>query len=237
MARLKSRDRFIPNGFVFYQPQTGWKAPKNRSFETIVNALIHHRKGNPHLVEKHHWATDHDTVADELDAFNAAVCERMGWKDFIQSNFTGSAPPKFFAPSPSDQSSLAAAAGRIKKIWSGIRTLSQWYDSQEPGVPAELSTARAKTCSECLMNQPGDFSTWFTGPAAEAIKRQIEKFADRKLSTPYDDKLHTCAACLCVNKLSVHAPLHLKVANLSKEVEAELRKGNPDCWVVREMAQ
>jgi hypothetical protein len=47
---LKSRDRQIPNGLKFLQPETNWQPARFASFNVIVNSLINHRKSNPHLI-------------------------------------------------------------------------------------------------------------------------------------------------------------------------------------------
>lgn len=231
--RLKDRQRQVPNGYKFLQPQTNWQSPFFASFNVIVSSLIAHRKANPHLVKQHGWRTDEAGVADEVDEYNARICAQNGWTQYIMAPLGEPPPPKSKPPTIQDQKQLSAAGLKAAKVWSGVKTLNEWYDSQEPAVPAELSIARAKACSECPFNEPGDYSKWFVAPAAEAIKRQVEKFSDRKLSTPYDDKLQVCKACLCVNKLSVHAPLRLKLAHMRPDVYAELETA-PDCWVVRE---
>ncbi len=78
MATLKNRQNQIPGGFKFYQAETGWNAPDWRSFETIVLALIDHRRGNPYLLKKHGWAIEHAAVAFEVDAYNAKLCQANG---------------------------------------------------------------------------------------------------------------------------------------------------------------
>jgi hypothetical protein len=233
MSRLKSRQKFIPNGFRFYQPETKWYAPNGSSFQIIVNALVAHRTANPFLAKQHGWQTDPNAVADEVDEFNARICEQMGWMDYVQEASGGSPPPKFLAPSPSDQSKLAAVAGRVKKIWSGVRTLNDWIDSGDPPVPAEQAEGRAAACAACLKNTPGDFTTWFTQPAADAIKRQQEKLADRKLATSKDELINVCSVCLCPLKLKVHTPLAYINAHLSDPVLRELEQV-PGCWMVEE---
>jgi len=235
MARLKSRQKFIPGGFKFYQPETGWRSPANASFQVIVNALIAHRRGQPFLVDKHKWSLEPEAVADELDVFNATVCEKMGWKDYIHAGTGGEFPiPKFNAPSVSDPSKLAAVAGRVKKIWSGIRTLNEWDVSGDPAVPQEQAESRARACGSCNKNTPGDFTSWFTQPAAEAIRRQMRKREERQLTTSLDDRINVCAVCLCPLKLKVHTPMKHIQAHMSEEVMAEL-KGVPGCWVIEEL--
>lgn len=233
MARLKNRQMFIPHGFRYYVPETNWNAPRNASFEIVVQALIAHRKGNSHLRQQHNWSIDHATVANEVDAYNAAICEKMGWNTFIQSPIGAGPPPKPQAPSPGDQNRLVAAAGQVKRIWSGIRTLSDWWDSGEPGVPQEQAEGRAKACVACPRNEQGDFSRWFTQPAAEAIRRQMEKAKARNLKTSVDEQLMVCGACLCPMRLKVHTPLKHINAHLTEDVLSELQSA-PACWIVAE---
>ena len=236
MSRLKSRQKFIPNGFVFYQPETKWRSPANASFEIVVQSLMAHRNAQPFLAKKHGWKLEHDEVADEVDAFNARICEQMGWMDYVQAPLGAAPPPKFPAPSPSDASKLAAVAGHVKKIWAGVRTLTDWIDSGEPAVPTDQSSARAAVCAICPKNTPGDFTTWFTKPAAEAIRRQIQKVEHRNLSTPYDDKINVCEVCLCPLKLKVHTPLSHINAHLTEDVLHDLERA-PNCWIVSERNQ
>lgn len=233
MTRLKSRQKFIPNGFRFYQPETKWREPKNASFEVLVNALIAHRLGQPFLAKQHGWNLEHDAVADEVDEFNAKICEQMGWTDYIQSPSGGSPPPKFHAPSPSEQGKLVAAAGHVRKIWSGVRTLNDWIESGEPAVTQEQSNARAVVCAVCPENGKGDWTHWFTQPAAEVIKRQMEKLEERKLTTTSDDKIQICEVCTCPLRLKVHTPLKFINAHLDDDVLRDLERVH-GCWIPAE---
>ena len=157
------------------QPETGWQSQKFASFSSIVNSLIAHRMANPALVEKHGWATDQAGVEDAVDAFNARVCVQMGWTDYVMMAEGESPPPKSRPPSQSELQQVSVAAGRAKKIWAGVRTLNDWLDSNEPPVEAEVSSARAAICAKCPKNTEGDFTKWFTKPAAGAITKQIER--------------------------------------------------------------
>lgn len=234
MSRLRNRQLQIPGGFRFYQPQTKWQPPPFASFNTIVQGLISHRNANPALRDQHHWATDDATVEIEVDEFNARICEQAGWGDYVQAAIGGAAPPFFPVPNQIDQSKLAVAASSVKKIWAGVRTLNDWLDSGDAPVPAEQSGARAGVCASCPKNVPGDFSNWFTRPASEAIRKQLERVKDRNLSTPNDEKLNVCDVCLCPMKLKVHTPLNFINAHLSQQIVDELAAGNPACWIVRE---
>jgi hypothetical protein len=233
--RLKSRQLQIPNGFKFIQPETGWVAPRFASFNSIAKNLAAHRKSRPDLIAKHSWRTDMEGVEFDLEQFNIRLCLRHGWTDYLEGMEGGGGPlPKSRPPTQSEVEQVSAAAGRAKKIWSGVKTLNDWIDSGDAPVPAKQAGDRAAVCVQCTMNTAGDFTSWFTKPAAGAIKSQIEKLQARKLSTPHDEKLNVCDVCLCPLKLKVHTPLSFIQANMSEAVLSELQKVEK-CWIVKEM--
>jgi len=235
MARLNNRQLQIPFGFKFYQPETRFNCRMNSSFNSIVDQVIAMRKANPALTAKHGWSVDWNTVADEVDAFNAAICERMNWTQFINQPGAGVPPsPKFKALSPQNEKQLSAVAVKVKKVWQGVKTLNDWIESGEPAVPTELSQKRAETCAACALNGKGGLEEWFTKPAAAAIKLQLGKLADRKLSTTVDNQLNVCTACLCPLKLKVHTPLEFVTAHLEEQTKKEL---DPKCWILAEIGQ
>lgn len=233
MARLNNRNRMIPFGLRFYQPETRFDATSSVSFNNLVDRVVAMRKANPALVAKHGWATDWNAVADEVDAFNAAICERMGWLDFINQPGAGAPPtPKFKALQPLAEKQLSAVASKVKKVWQGVKTINDWIESDTPAVPAEQAQKRADTCAACPLNGTGGLEEWFTKPAAAAIKVQFERLAQRKLSTTVDDRLNVCSACLCPLKLKVHAPLEFISPHMGDDVRALL---DPSCWITSEI--
>lgn len=232
--RLKDRNKQIPNGFKFLQPETGWRPPRFASFAVIVNGLIAHRKGRPDLIAKHNWSVDYDTVANEVDRFNVLVCERHNWTTYITEGLGAAVPPKPMALLQQEKREISVAAGKATKIWGGIKTLNEWIDSGTDPVLRNVAESRALACSKCNMNGDGDFTSWFTRPASEVIKRQIEKLSNRKLTTTSDDKINICKVCLCPLKLKVHTPITYIKANLSDEVMRELEKV-PGCWIPAEV--
>lgn len=228
--KLKSRQLQIPGGFKFVQPEVKtWRPRGYISFEALVQQVIALRRGNSALLAKG-LSIDHDTVANEVENFNVAICQRMGWTNYITGD-TGVAPiPKPMAPQQTP-GEVAAAAGKAKIIWSGVRTLNSWIDSGEPAVEQAEAERRAGICTECPMNGKGGLERFFTAPASEAIKRQFEKLESRKLATSHDAKLGVCEACYCPLKLKVWAPIRFIKDNLSDSVITELRKGK-NCWIL-----
>lgn len=232
MARLNSRQLQIPGGFKFRQPEISYQSRPFESFDSIVNSLIAARKGNPHVTQKFGWSTDIATVGNELDSYNARICEMMGWSQYITS--TGaSAPPPPKTIAPQQQASVQSAAGRVSKIWAGVKTLNDWLDSGEPPVAREIAESRAATCAACPRNGTGDFEKWFTRPASETIRKQLEKAHHMNLSTTSDDKIQICEACLCPMKLKVHTPMKFITPHLKPEVMEELKTGL-NCWILSE---
>jgi len=231
MATLKNRQNQIPNGFKYRQAETGWTPSAWSSFETIVLAVMAHRRGNPALARKHQWALDHNTIAAEVDSYNAALCEAHGWTDFILPPPSEAPLPKFKALSSFTGKQLSVAADKAKKVWQGVRSLNDWMDSKEPAVDSALSQKRAEVCVKCPVNGKGGLEDWFTKPASEIIKRQFEKLSERNLKTTVDDKLNVCTACLCPLKLLVHVPLDFKLAHMGPETRKALDGG---CWILAE---
>lgn len=223
MARLKDRNKFIPNGFTFYQPETGWRPPRMASFETIVQGIIAHRNANPWLKEKNGWPTDIEAVRNELDVYNAKVCAQMGWDAFIVGG-PDSSPP---LTQPPQQTLLQ----RSRNVAAGAETIVDHIRSREEAVPAEQSAARALVCTTCDFNSKGDLLSFFTRAAAEAIRKAIQFSRDIKLETPHDEKLGTCDRCDCPLKLKVHFPIERITAHMKPEVRDRLPEY---CWIVKE---
>lgn len=231
MHMLINRQHQIPGGFRFYQPETQWRSQPFASFNSIVQALIQHRQGNPALTAKYGWPTDAGSVANEVDKYNALICAQMGWTKFIQSGGGAAPVPKATPLSPIALKQIAAAADKVRKIWAGVKTLNDWLDSGEPAVGVVQSEHRAEICSTCPKNTAGDLTAWFTIPAADTIKRQMGVLQDRQLSTTLDDKLNVCEVCLCPLKLKVHTPF--KFIKTPPDVMAQLRLV-PNCWIPAE---
>jgi hypothetical protein len=228
MPRLRNRQLSRPGGHTFYQPETKWQPRNGSSFQGIVEALIAHRQSQPYLAKLHKWSTDRATVEDEVDVFNASICERMGWKDYIMTPAQEPPSPRFRALSAPAQSQLSAAAEKVKKVWQGIKSINDWLDSGEPAVASELAESRAAICVACPLNGKGGIDEWFTKPASEVVKKQFERSSEKKLFTSVDDNLGVCQACLCPLKLVVQTPLKFKLAHIGDETKRAL---HASCWL------
>jgi hypothetical protein len=237
--RLKDRNRQIPGGMFIYVPETRWKSADWSSFDSIVDQLIAHRRGNPALAAKHKWSTDRAVVESEVDAFVSNVCAQMGYDSFIIGN-EGSPPKKLQPPSQQEVSALAAGAAKVKTVWQSLQGLGAWLGSGEPAVEAETSASRGARCADCTLNVKGDFSSWLTKPAVDVIKKQLEVLHERKLSSPSDDKLGVCDACLCNLRMKIHAPMKYIQPYVSDTMLDRLRQAKSvhrieqpfTCWIV-----
>lgn len=231
MPRLVNRQLQIPNGLTFYLPAVKWKARPGSSFDTIARELLKVIKANPALAKQHQWPNEIRGVEDWVDLYNATVCQKMGWNKYIQEEEAGWVPK---SPAPHQQAVLASlrnAAATAKELVRGAQTLMEWDDSGEPPVPAAQALKRAQVCCACPLNDPSDLTAWFTVPAAELIKRRVQKFQSRQLTTERDEDLHLCTACHCPLKLKVHIPIAWITKRLSPDQRAKL---HPTCWITRE---
>lgn len=228
--RLKSRNNFPPGGFQWVQSESGWEAPPWRSFDTVVRELIAHRQGNPHLVAKHNWATDYDTVANEVDQYNAIRCLNAGYLDFITEERSLAVIPKTLRPRPLQLNS-GAVAGAAKRAAGGIKLVIDWLGQGAKSVPVPVAQARAEVCVQCPLNQDGNFWQRLEAASAEALRKTIEIKNDMQLRTSLDEQLKSCQACDCFNPLKVWVPLPHINKHMSAETRARL---HPSCWVLKE---
>jgi hypothetical protein len=225
MVKLNSRQMYVPGGFTFAIPEIKFTAPKGASFDIIVQAIIAARKANPTLLARHGWATDYNTVANELDEWNAQVCLSNGWTSFVTGSGGGASVPfpqhlPQAHPSPS-----------LRKVVAAAKPLVKWITSADEAVPQEQSNKRAAVCVACPLNEKGDWKRFFTVPASEAIQAALSVRMGMKLSTDYDDKLSVCTACSCPLKLKVH----MKLAEIVKDLDQGSRDNlDKDCWIRQE---
>lgn len=251
MARLKDRDRQIPSGLKYREAITGWRARPYSSFGSIVSDLIELRTANPHLSAKHGWSIDYETVANEVDAFNAKICEKMGWRDYItdgdpSSEAGGAAVPfrrrkervpiggensESLSAHRNNQSGEGAVVAGVRNVVAGIALVADWLGDELIPVDKETATNRAHVCVSCPQNQDPNFLEKITGLAAEELRALIGVRSQMELRTQYDNKLHECKACGCSLKLKVWASIGHIRANMRESVKEQL----PDfCWILHE---
>ena len=219
MAMLRDRQRQIPNGFRFALPEVGFQSGNFPSFSTLVNQVWGVIQANPGPAAAGGWPTTLAATEAWVDEFNALWCLQNGWGDYVNGNIGPNPPPKW-----KPRSKFAAHA-------AGVNAITEWMGSGAEPVSRELSTLRANTCVRCPLNEAGDLSNFFERATAELIRSSVSAFAEQKLSTPLDNKLGVCSACMCPMKLKVHFPIDNLLKHLSPEIRADL---DPMCWILKE---
>lgn len=237
MPSLRSREKFIPNGFAYYCPQVpSWRPQPWSSLDSLADQVIALRQANPALTQKHNWSLDKNAVLNELDHFNANICVAQGWDNYVIGS-EGAPLPKVRPPSNQEIQQLSAVAAKTRLIWAGVKTLNEFLDSGEPAVDKELAESRASVCAVCPQNSQDAFASWFTKPAADVIQKQLGKLSEMKLATSKDSVLQVCAVCLCPNKLSVWTPIKFIKKQMADTTVDRLRTEAGQCWKLAEMAQ
>lgn len=230
--KLRSRTNSPPNGFIWVQTETGWDNRKAAphtvwDFSSLARELQAHRRANH---KRYPWLSlDYATIERQIDEANALrVSTIPGAESYIMSG-EAAAPPKTSAPSLSQK--LVNVAAALKRAASGGAILLEWEKAGGKPVPKELAESRAAICVACPQNGKGDLTDWFTVPASDLIRRQLERSTKLNLSTTQDGALGTCKVCLCVMRLKVHTPMEFIGPYLSAEIKAEL---DPKCWQLSE---
>lgn len=227
---LKSRTSFPPNGFTFYQAETGWTSPPHIGFGPTVDAIIEHRKSNPRF----NLPTDRATVEMELDGYTEQRL-RATYGEAANEWVVGGPPPTVFTrplPPSLRAEGQRVAAGVVHKAVAGVGLLVSWLGDGLKPVEQGVANARAETCVKCPLNQkPTTLQTAY-GTVANGLHLLMEAKADMKLSTPFDDRLETCAACDCRNALKIWTPIRHEKKYTTPAIMAAL---DPNCWVKREL--
>lgn len=121
--------------------------------------------------------------------------------------------------------------GEIFDVVTGSKNPLAWLASGRAPVGSYTSLSRAGTCVTCPKNGVGPLTQWFTEPAANRIKRAIEKRHGYKMETLYDAALGVCEACHCPLVLKVHEPIDLVLNGLKPKQKAKLWE---NCWILKE---
>lgn len=218
--RLKSRNNLPPNGWQYYQAETGWSVDPWRSFSETVQMIIAHRQANPRF----NLATNAVTVGNELEAYTVSRLNSMAsGRDYLIDD-GGSAPPVFPNRRPLRER-VAGAAGSASKLVVGISVLKDWLGDGLVPVDREEAEHRAAICVRCPNNVPG---TPLVDAAAETFRRLVEAKNGMKLVTAHDEKLETCSACSCRLALKVWAQLKHILKHTDDEVRTKLWN---ECWI------
>lgn len=230
MLRLKSRNHSPIGGFVVAVPELTKDARTFWDFRTAGNSLWDLIKANPGAHSR--WPNlpaSREQCDDYVDLQNAQRMMTLpGGGEYIitDAQLTPKALPPLWSAG-AHQSSPGVAAG-VARLTSGAAIIADMFGSDGPTTKAD-ATARAKVCTTCKFNEKqGDWTRWFTAPAAAIIRKSLELVHDMQLSTPYDNQVHYCTACSCPIRVKTYAKMdHIK-AHMPEEVRAKLPEW---CWV------
>lgn len=229
--RLKNRNHSIPGGFAYLQSETGFEAPKNLSFSSVVDAVVKHRLGNQWLAKKHGWSTNWDAVADEVDSYNALRMQsNPKWHHFLDADTGGaSSVGPFSFPRLSQHAN--AVAGAVRKTAAGISVLLAWTGSGGRVVKQELAQQRAEVCKLCPLNQDGNFWQKIDAEFGKQLKLIIGIKNDLKLKVEGEDKLKSCTGCDCWIPTKIWTPISHILSHTPDEIKKSL---DPSCWITAE---
>lgn len=191
--------------------------PVSVTLSQATTLLLQHRMKNPAVAQKFGLILNADQVKEEIKAFQR---KRL--------NIPEPSLPKSGPRRPLPEVVGAAVAG-VKAAASGAALLLEWEESGQPPIREDVAHRRASICAECPVNGLGDYTRWFTVPISEMVRKRIQRLHAMKLSTPYDDRLGTCEACLCPLKLKVWTPMDLVQKHLRPEAKEKLWKS---CWIL-----
>ena len=229
-ARLKDRQRQIPNGFTCLIPETNWDSIKvlgrHPSFDRLSAAVLEHFKGNPRLAKKNSWPNTIEGVQETVESYNAAVCLANGWHDFVVTMDPASVPKVWPLHRPGQDGVVAGG----KRAAAGVKLVVEWLGSGLKPVDIAISEKRAAVCVACPLNkEETGFLQRIGALAAQQVKTLVEVKNDLALKTSQDAKLFVCQACDCKLDLKVHAPLSHILKNTSDDTRERLDR---KCWIL-----
>jgi hypothetical protein len=227
---LINRNSQIPNGLKFYSPILKWEAPAGASFRQICEGYAMAIRGNGALARQAGLPMTMPAIEQAVDDFNTAICVKNNWLNFVQGGSESATPFPKAASSPRLQRTTQQ---KLASVAAGGSVLVEWLASGAEAVAPELANSRAAVCAGCPSNEQGDWSRWFTVPIAVTIRKALDTRKTWKLSTPSDDRLMVCAACLCPMLLKVHVPLDKFYDRMTPESKEDLDGG---CWIRKEVA-
>jgi len=226
--RLKSLYQHPPGSFRFLQPETGQTQEFVGSFHHVCEQLLILRQANPFLADRHGWRVDQAGIEHDVEQFNCARMVAGGWLDFIVMEDGPPAPLYVMPEKKTNRFPNVAAA--VRNVSAGVGVLLDWLGNGGKAVEQSLADGRAEICSTCPKNGQGGILSYFTKPAADIIRTQMEIRGDLQLRTPHDEQLGVCEACMCPLKLKVHVELEHILKHTSEETKTKL---DPRCWILK----
>lgn len=112
-------------------------------------------------------------------------------------------------------------------VMQGTKTLGSWFIKGREFVPQEQADRRAATCASCVLN---DEPEGCTSCNMSKLHELVEKFVGKRKTSSHD-RLKSCRACLCNNRVKVWLPLKILIDNTEPEDKERL---TPQCWILEE---
>lgn len=187
-------------------------------------------QGNPSVLKQTGWTLDKGFIADKVDEYNAAICQKMGWTEFIEEG-GGFVPTPFHGGRVSKLPRHSSLARSVLNVAAGASTIAEMFGASGP-VEKSLAEARAGCCLSCPKHrEKTNLLDFFTAPAAAAIRKMLAMVKDMDLTTSQDEKLDFCSACDCPMKLKVWAQRDHVLAHIPQESKEDLWE---KCWIRKE---
>jgi len=205
------------------------KKPITGSFNEVTNAFAGIVARNPALAAKQGWPTSRAAQESWIDSREAHRMLAHGWVEFVQLEGEEVAPPPGVK-----KNQWRSVVGASKRVASGAALLTDWLGSGKVPVVSEVAERRALVCSTCPKNGKGDWTAYFTVPAADQIRTLLSIKYDLDLSTSVDNQLGVCEACSCPLKLKSWCPLDVILQRTDKDVYGRL---DPRCWILEERSR
>lgn len=233
---LKNIRTLPPGGWRYDQKETGWKLSSMSPFTDAVGQIVLHRVANQLPRAKP------EEAAEDLENF---TCQRLG----NDRNYclSGDVKKKLMLAVIGAATHVRNLAGRAaafpSTLASGAAILYDWLGDAMRPVGDGIAQSRSDICTgrnadhPCTYNQPGAGASLITSPIADAIRLQMQRKTEMNLSVVDEEKLHTCAICLCDLKLKVHVPLDVITGRTSDRMISKFREQAPHCWLVHELNQ
>jgi hypothetical protein len=227
--RLHTRLNAVPGGFRFIDAPISHEPMIEWGFTYLVDQVIARRRANPRF----NLSLDPIVVGNEIEEQNALRVSKIPQSEiYLVEGSVGSPQAGFPVAHRNAPQSVAA---KSRNIVAGIGVLTDWLGSGAEPVTHQKAEERASKCVSCPGNDKGDWTRFFTQPAADLIRKQVEVARDMSLSTRFDKQLNVCSVCLCPLKTKVFVPIEHIKAHTTPEVLEKLKATNSDCWLVSEI--
>jgi len=137
MAKLKDRQRQIPNGLKFHLPEVKYKSSPFASFDSICNSVHTIVQANLELAIAKGWPTDMPAIRDWVDTYNANLCEMNKWTDY-------------YDPTPGSTPDFSHVPHNEWPLWA--KALKLLSNDKDGGVGDTLARVIGDETSEAFKN-------------------------------------------------------------------------------------